>query len=72
MGPGMSAYFKGMKFMIVMFVWFTILSLPAYFFYCTGNLAGLQENKNSIKYIFSALSLGNIGECKYCYYSKLL
>lgn len=37
LGVGISVYFKFLKFMMLLFLWFTFLSLPAYFFYYTGN-----------------------------------
>jgi len=33
MGVGVSVYFKFLKFMMALFLWFTLLSLPAYFLY---------------------------------------
>jgi len=40
------------------------LSLPAYFMYYSGNESdGLQ--KADLNYALSALTLGNIGQCKY-------
>jgi hypothetical protein len=37
LGVGISVYFKFLKFMMILFLWFTFLSLPAYFLYYTGN-----------------------------------
>jgi hypothetical protein len=59
MGVGISVYFKFLKFMIIMFTWFTLLSLPAYVFYITGNQSGVQEK--NLKWALSAPTLGNIG-----------
>jgi hypothetical protein len=59
MGVGISVYFKMLKFLMCLFLWFSFLSIPAYVFYSTGNEAGLKDT--SIKYVLSALSLGNIG-----------
>jgi hypothetical protein len=33
MGVGVSVYFKFLKFMMALFLWFTILSIPAYYLY---------------------------------------
>jgi hypothetical protein len=41
MGVGISVYFKMLKFLMILFLWFTFLSIPAYIFYSTGNEAGL-------------------------------
>ena len=59
MGVGLSVYFKMLKFFMIMFLWFVFLSLPAYFFYSTGN--NTEKDSSSVKYVLSALSLGNIG-----------
>ena len=61
MGVGISCYFKFLKFMMMLFLWFSILSIPAYFFYIEGNLSGVRDS--SVKYALSALTLGNIGQC---------
>ncbi len=45
LGVGISVYFKLLKFMMILFLWFTFLSIPAYFFYITGNSS---DNKNSL------------------------
>lgn len=37
LGVGISAYFKILKFMTVLFLWFSFLSIPAFLFYTTGN-----------------------------------
>ncbi len=37
LGVGISIYFKFLKFMMCLFLWFTFLSLPAYFFYFNGS-----------------------------------
>jgi len=59
MGVGISVYFKFLKFMMLLFLWFTVLSIPAYFFYYTGNQTPVQ--KKDLNYALSALTLGNIG-----------
>ena len=63
LGAGITVYFKMLKYLMCLFLWFSFLSVPAYFFYYTGNESGVQDK--SIKYYLSALSLGNIGSCNY-------
>jgi hypothetical protein len=41
MGVGITAYFKMLKFMTLLFLWFTILSIPALIFYVSGNQSGV-------------------------------
>ncbi len=52
-----------LKFMMCLFLWFTFLSIPAFLFYSTGNQSGVKDS--SIKSVLSALTLGNIGQCKF-------
>lgn len=59
MGVGISVYFKLLKFLMALFLWFTILSIPAYLLFSNGNEAGVQDT--SVQYLLSSLSLGNIG-----------
>lgn len=37
LGVGISVYFKFLKYMMLLFLWFGFLSIPAYFLYYTGN-----------------------------------
>lgn len=37
LGVGISVYFKLLKFLSLLFAWFTLLSIPAYVFYSSGN-----------------------------------
>ena len=37
LGVGISVYFKLLKFLSVLFLWFSILSIPAYIFYYSGS-----------------------------------
>lgn len=39
------------------------MSIPAYFFYWSGNASNLSEYRN-VKWALAAFSLGNIGQCK--------
>jgi hypothetical protein len=61
-GPGIVLYFQILKYLAVVFLLMTILSLPAYFFYWCGNASSTADFTN-IKYVLAALSLGNIGNC---------
>ena len=36
LGVGVVVYFKMLKFLMCLFAWFIILSIPAYFFYYSG------------------------------------
>ena len=58
-GSAVSLYFKMLKYMALVFLVFSVLSLPTYYFYLSGN----QENilLSDIKTVLSYLSLGNIG-----------
>eukprot|EP00347_Sterkiella_histriomuscorum_P019500 403341392 len=70
LGVGVTVYFKMLKFMMILFLWFTILSIPALLFYYSGNQ--IQKDKISIKNILSAFSLGNIGQASNtCNYGNL-
>lgn len=59
MGIGVTAYFKMLKFLMFLFLWFSLISIPSFMFYYTGN--DQTAENNSIKYILSAFSLGNVG-----------
>ncbi len=62
MGVGVTVYFKMLKFLIILFLWFCFLSIPSYLFYYYGSD---HADKNlSIKYAFSSFSLGNLGQAK--------
>lgn len=41
MGVGITAYFKLLKFMTILFLWFSILSVPAFMFYISGNYSAV-------------------------------
>ncbi|CDW73927.1 UNKNOWN [Stylonychia lemnae] len=60
MGVGVTVYFKMLKFLMILFLWFSFLSLPAYLFYYNGN--EVSYDKLTLKYFLSAFSLGNIGQ----------
>jgi hypothetical protein len=59
LGVGISVYFKLLKFLIVLFLWFTFLSIPSYVFYSSGSEKG--PSQNGFEFALSALSLGNLG-----------
>jgi hypothetical protein len=59
LGVGISVYFKLLKFLIVLFLWFIFLSIPSYIFYASGSEKG--PTQNGFEFALSALSLGNLG-----------
>mmetsp|Transcript_22060 Transcript_22060/g.21241 ORF Transcript_22060/g.21241 Transcript_22060/m.21241 type:complete len:254 (+) Transcript_22060:403-1164(+) len=59
LGAAVSGYFKMLKFLMILYFIFIIVSIPAYYFYARGNETQVEEN--SINYYLSTLSLGNIG-----------
>ena len=59
LGVGVSVYFKFLKFMMCLFLWFTFLSLPAYFFYFNGTQSDKFNSK--FQYVLSAFTVGNLG-----------
>jgi hypothetical protein len=52
-----------MKYMIMMFFVMSIVSIPAYAFYWSGNASDISSYSN-IKYALAAFTLGNIGASK--------
>ena len=68
MGVGISVYFKFLKFMMVLSIWFTLLSIPAYVLYVNGNQSGVVQL--NLKWALSAPTLGNIGQCKFQFFNS--
>ena len=62
----MVLYFQFLKFIIWCFFVFTIMSIPAYVFYFSGNSSG-TTNLN-VKSLLAAFSIGNIGQCMITYF----
>eukprot|EP00347_Sterkiella_histriomuscorum_P010278 403376914 len=60
LGVGFCVYFKMLKFFMILFLLFAILSLPAYLLFFSGNKTEGEEI--TIKFILSAFTLGNIGQ----------
>ena len=60
LGVGVTVYFKMLKYLMLLFLWFTILSIPAMIFYESGDQ--VKTEKLSLKNILSSFSLGNIGQ----------
>ncbi|CDW82912.1 UNKNOWN [Stylonychia lemnae] len=60
MGVGVTVYFKMLKFLMILFLWFFLLSLPSFLFYYSGNQ--ISTEKLTLKHIITAFSLGNIGQ----------
>jgi hypothetical protein len=70
LGVGIVVYFKMLKFLTWLFMWFAFINIPTYFFYYKGNETDIN-NDASLKYFMSVFTLGNIGQCKniYCLYN---
>ena len=66
LGTGVCLYFKMIKYMMGLFLLFTILSIPSYFLYWTGNNYRNRMYSTSsfmnLDYVLSANSIGNLGE----------
>ena len=58
LGVGMTIYFKQLKGLVLMFAFFTLLSLPSLLLFYSGSEV---ENMQDTKQFFSIFSLGNIG-----------
>lgn len=61
LGLGMSIYFKQLKSMALMFLIFTLLSLPSFLLFYNGNEA-TNVNLYDTKGFFSTFTLGNLGQ----------
>lgn len=57
-------YFQFLKHMIYTFFVLSLLSIPSYIFFFSGNSSGLAAMDN-IKNALTAFSLGNIGQSAY-------
>lgn len=57
----MSLYFKTIKQLILLFILCTILSIPSFIFFWTGN-SETQKNWLDSKTLFSTFTLGNLGQ----------
>ena len=67
LGTGVCLYFKMLKFLMGLFLLFTVLSIPQYYFYWAGNnylMPQPNTDFNSIDYILSSLTIGNLGEAQ--------
>jgi hypothetical protein len=60
LSPGVSIYFKFLKFFVCMFLWFTIISMPTFWMYAGGNNS--EVGGFDFKNLMTVLSLGNVGE----------
>lgn len=63
-GVGIALYFQFLKHMIYTFFLLSILSVPSYIFFYSGNSSGVAALDN-IKNTLTAFSLGNIGQSAY-------
>ena len=66
LGVGITVYFKLLKFLMLLFLWFSFLSIPSYFFYYTANPTTDQALGN-FQVALTVFSLGNLGQCKLSY-----
>lgn len=62
-GVGVTLYFQFLKFLSMMFLMLTILSVPAYIFYFSGTQS--DDGSGDMKSFLGKLSLGNIGQSSY-------
>jgi hypothetical protein len=58
-GMGMAQYFMMVKQMIIFLIICTILSIPAFVFFTSGEEGNVWKDQ---KVLFSTLTLGNIGQ----------
>jgi len=63
LGVGITVYFKLLKFLMLLFLWFSFLSIPSYFFYYTSNPRN-DEALGNFQMALTVFSLGNLGQCK--------
>ena len=63
-GVGIVLYFQFLKHLILCFFLMSLLSVPAYIFYFSGNASGQKLDVSNVKNLMTAFSLGNIGQCK--------
>ena len=56
----MVLYFMFLKYMLLLFLFLSILSIPSLLFYWKGNAADVSDYSN-VKFALAAFSLGNIG-----------
>ena len=61
-GSGITLYFQFLKHMTAVFFIMSLLSIPAYIFYLSGNAVGKELDPKNIKNALTAISLGNIGQ----------
>lgn len=64
LGLGISIYFKQLKCLILFCFLCTLISIPSYFIFVTGEQLGSQEavRSSGLSNFFTRFSLGNVGE----------
>ena len=64
LGLGISIYFKQLKVLIIFCFLCTLVSIPAYFIFATGEQLGSREavRTSGLSNFFTRFSLGNVGE----------
>jgi hypothetical protein len=63
MSIGVTIYFKMLKYLVVMFCWFTFVSIPTFVMYSAGDKDSEVEGVE-FKSVVSDLTAGNLGEAK--------
>ena len=62
-GVGIALYFQFLKYIAWLLFVTSLLSLPAYIFFYSGNSSSLQQV--NVKNLLTTFSLGNIGQSQY-------
>jgi hypothetical protein len=60
-GAGVVIYFQFLKFLMITYLTLTVLSVPAFIFYLSGNAQSFDKDTD-IKSAITSLTLGNIGQ----------
>jgi len=60
-GVGVVLYFQFLRHLVLTFFIMSLMSVPAYIFYFSGNSSGQKLDTSNVKNLMTAFSLGNIG-----------
>ena len=63
MGVGVSLYFKFTKYLILLYLFLTIITLPHTLFYILGGTKEF-ENSKTLTSLFGLTTLGNLGSAE--------
>lgn len=61
LGLGVANYFKMLKYLMFLFILAVLISIPTYVLFRAGSYNSHEASPNSINYVLSYLSLGNLG-----------